>query len=199
MAVGHDGLVRDIRAGRVPGIDRLKPLFDVLGLELYFGPPRDIGPVEQITLDGTDFALVPRSKAELAAGAGVENQDEERLDYLAFRRTWLRGIGVAASQAVVAQARGDSMAPTIQPGDTLLIDTARREPPSEVRGPKDTRPAPIFALRDDGGARVKRIERAGGDTLMLLSDNRDFAPEVLDVRRAEIIGRVMWWGRTNRE
>ncbi len=40
--VGHDGLVRDIRAGRVPSVDRLEALFDYLGLEHYFGPPRQL-------------------------------------------------------------------------------------------------------------------------------------------------------------
>lgn len=35
---GHDGLIKDIRAGRVPGIDRLKALFDYLGIEIQIGP-----------------------------------------------------------------------------------------------------------------------------------------------------------------
>lgn len=37
--VGHDGLIRDIRAGRLPSIDKLQALSDYFGLELYIGPP----------------------------------------------------------------------------------------------------------------------------------------------------------------
>ncbi len=32
--VGHDGLVRDIRAGRIPSFDRLSALFEYLGIAL---------------------------------------------------------------------------------------------------------------------------------------------------------------------
>ena len=38
--VGNDGLVRDIRAGRLPGVDRLEALFEHLGLAFCFGPRR---------------------------------------------------------------------------------------------------------------------------------------------------------------
>ncbi len=38
--VGHDGLIRDIRAGRIPSADRVAALFNYLGLEAYFGPRR---------------------------------------------------------------------------------------------------------------------------------------------------------------
>ncbi|MEO0678826.1 MAG: hypothetical protein AAF192_00260 [Pseudomonadota bacterium] len=40
--VGHDGLIRDIKRGNVPTADKLAGLADVLGLEFYFGPPRDV-------------------------------------------------------------------------------------------------------------------------------------------------------------
>ncbi len=36
--VGHDGLIRDIRAGRLPSIDKLRALSDYFDLQLYFGP-----------------------------------------------------------------------------------------------------------------------------------------------------------------
>ncbi len=38
--VGHDGLIRDIRAGRMPSPDKLEALFELLGMELYLGPKR---------------------------------------------------------------------------------------------------------------------------------------------------------------
>lgn len=38
--VGHDGLIRDIRAGRLPSIDKLQALSEYFGLELYIGPRR---------------------------------------------------------------------------------------------------------------------------------------------------------------
>lgn len=197
--VGHDGLVRDIRAGRLPSLDKLEALFEHLGLELYFGPPRDTGPLEQVILDSHDFAHIPLYSAKLAAGDGATNDSAQIIDHLAFRRDWLKGIGVSPQSAVIARATGDSMAPTLQHGDALLIDRARADPPAKVRAPGDTRPAQIYALVDDGHARVKRLELASPGTLILLSDNPAHAPEIRPVAAVGIIGRVMWWGHTNRE
>lgn len=197
--VGHDGLIRDIRAGRIPSADRVQALAEVLGLEFYFGPPRDTGPFEQILLDGTEFAYIPVHEAELAAGGGADNGSEDLVGTLAFRRSWLKRIGVSASSAVLAHASGDSMSATIHDGDMLLIDRSKSEPPQLPRAPKDTRPAPIYAILDDGAARVKRIELVPGGMLALLSDNVAFAPEFRQIASVSIIGKVMWWGHTNRE
>ena len=41
MAVGTPELIRDMRRGRVPSVERFRALCEVLGLEFYVGPPRD--------------------------------------------------------------------------------------------------------------------------------------------------------------
>lgn len=197
--VGHDGLIRDIRAGRIPSADRVQALAEALDMEFYFGPRRETGPIEQIVLDSREFVHVPLHEASLAAGDGAHNDAEDIIDHLAFRRSWLTRIGVSASSAVLARAAGDSMSATIHNGDMLLIDSSKCEPPQLPRSPKDNRPAPIYAVLDDGAARVKRIELVPGGTLALLSDNTAFAPEFRPVASVSIIGRVMWWGHTNRD
>lgn len=206
LAVGHPSLIKNLRMPREGekryNLPALQKLAQVLDLEFYFGPPRDTGPVEQVILDGRDFAHIPLHQASLAAGDGAANEDEEVVDHLAFRRSWLKRIGVSASNAVLARARGDSMLPGIHCGDMVLIDRSKREVPVRPRRPEDTRPAPIYALLDGTGARVKRIERPEPDLVMLLSDNPSFPPEVLTgtkVAALNIIGKVMWWGHTNRE
>lgn len=184
------------------GLNNAQQICEALGLELYIGPPRDTGPVEQVILDGREFAQVPLHKASLAAGHGAENGAEPIVDHLAFRRDWLKRIGVAASKAVLARAQGDSMQPSIHDGDLMLIDTSRRDISIRSRTPSDQRPAPIYALLDSGGARVKRLEQPEPGIIMLLSDNPAFPPEILTGPKAaalNIIGKVMWWGHTNRE
>lgn len=44
MAVGTPELIRDMRRGRVPSVERFRALCEVLGLEFYVGPPRDNDP-----------------------------------------------------------------------------------------------------------------------------------------------------------
>lgn len=148
--------------------------------------------------DPREFAPVPLYQVELAAGTGVENHQEDLIDHLAFRRSWLKRIGVSSTNAVIARAKGDSMAPTIQGGDVVLIDL-QATGPSQLRSPEDQRPAPIYALRDDGGARIKRLVLAAPGTMALLSDNPAYPPEIRKTAEIAIIGRVKWWGHTNKE
>lgn len=146
-----------------------------------------------------DYVPVPVHAAALAAGDGCENACDDVVGHLAFRRDWLRRIGVSLTAVALARARGDSMLPSIHDGDMLLIDTAQDDAPFRVREPGDARPATIYALRDELGDRVKRIERIAPGQLMLLSDNPAFAPEVKSDTDVTILGKVVWWGHTNRE
>lgn len=196
--VGHDGLIRDIRAGRLPGIDKLETLFDLLDLEFYFGPPRDHGP-QPPEADPAALAQIPLHEALLAAGNGVENGTEHVSEYLAFRKDWLRKIGLLPSNAALARASGDSMQPVIWDGDMLLIDRSKIEPPPAAQPDRLGRHAPVFALLDDGMAKVKRLQMLDKATAVLISDNPDYPPLFAKVERLSIIGKVVWWGHTSKE
>lgn len=189
-----------LRGGKKSGttINRAQEVCRALGLELYIGPPRDHAPVPEVRLQEEDFAKIPLHAALLAAGHGTENHSEEVVDYLAFQREWLRKIGVAPSNAVLARARGDSMQPCIWDGDIVLIDRSHTEIPVRKIGSGRGR-SPIFALLDDGQARIKRIERPEEGQVMLLSDNPDHPPQFAKIETLSIIGKVLWWGHTNRE
>lgn len=203
LAVGHPSLIKNLRMPR-QGEKRynwpaLMRLADVLDLECYFGPPRDIAGAEQPpAADPQEFANIPLHEASLAAGAGAENGSEPIIDYLSFRRDWLRRIGTAPANAVLARVEGESMQPTIWAGDMVLIDTGKTEIPIRTNNAKKGRSS-VYALLDDGRARVKRIERPSEDQILLLSDNPDYTPEFADTKALTIIGKVMWWGHTNRD
>lgn len=191
-----------LRRGSSPSAEKLAGLCAAVGWEFYFGPPRSTGPSEQTIVDGADFAQIPVHKADLAAGEGADNTTEDFVGHLAFRRSWLKRIGVTAASAVLARAHGDSMLPLIHAGDMVLIDRARRNIPVRRRTTKDARLAPIYAIDDDGMARLKRVERPEPGIAILGSDNPSFPAEVLTGKKVEglhIIGKVMWWGHTNIE
>lgn len=183
-------------------LNKAQAVCAALGLELYVGPPRETGRVEQVFLDGADYAHIPLHDAMLAAGAGCDNSAEQIIDQLAFRRDWLKRIGVTAGSARLARVQGDSMQPTMWPGDMILIDTQRTTPAIRSKDSKDHRRSPIYAMIDDGEARVKRIERPAPDIMMLISDNPDYSPELRqgkDIQSIKIIGKVVWWGHTAKE
>ncbi len=166
------------------------------------GERRPERPVAQLSVDGEDYAHIPLHSGLLAAGAGAENPGDGVIDHIAFRQDWLQMIGVTASSAALARVTGDSMQPTLWPGDLLLIDTARTEPLQLRREKRDRRRSAIYAVIDQGEARVKRIDHPEPDTMILISDNPDFAPEFRkgsDLSSLSIVGKVVWWGHIAKE
>ena len=189
-AVGHDGLVRDIRAGRIPSADRVAALCDVLGLEFYLGPPRGDGgapPEASVEVDGAAFAALPLYGAELSAGPGAAlDGADEVTGRLAFRREWLARLGVSPASAMLVKVRGTSMRPTLEDCDLALVDRDRTE------GDRGR----VYALVDvSGDVLVKRLDRPDPATLVLRSDNPDFPAELrrgADLARIRVLGRVRW-------
>lgn len=154
----------------------------------------------QVSYQGIDSTIVPLHEAWLSAGAGRANGGANIIQHLAFRSDWLMRTAADASRCCLARVAGDSMLPTLCPGDMVLIDPAAPPPVVRKRTPKDTRPAPIWAILDNGEARVKRIERPADDALVILSDNPVFMPEWRigpQAATVQLIGKVVWWGHTN--
>lgn len=200
-AVGNQYLIANMGRDRygMPTTESLMALCDVLGLDFYIGLPRDVGAVTVTEVSGVEYARIPVHEAELAAGDGAHNDGETVIDHLAFRRDWLKRIGVSASAACIARVRGDSMQPTVWGGDMILIDTTRKVLSVRHRDPKDQRRPSIYALRDGNETRVKRLERPSDDLVMLVSDNPDYPPELRPLQEITVLGKVAWWGHTVRD
>lgn len=97
-------------------------------------------------------------------------------------------LGVSPSNAKIIEVQGDSMEPTLRPGDRVMIDTS------------DKRPSPpgIFAIWDGIGVVVKRIEPILGNddgALRVISDNSHHSVYECPLCDAQIIGRVVWFSR----
>ena len=79
MAVGTPELIRDMRRGRVPSVERFRALCEVLGLEFYVGPRRDNIPLRDLQrlerairttenmLDVTERNMTPEQKAQVVS------------------------------------------------------------------------------------------------------------------------------------
>lgn len=183
--VGHDGLIRDIRAGRMPSGDRLEALADYLGLEFYIGLPRPSSYSGETV--GDDFIRIPRYDVELSAGPGSMNHDNLPSSSLAFRADWLSRMAINPAKCVIVGVTGDSMEPTLYGGDLVMLDR-------QATTIKDMR---LFGVVDvDGSAKVKRLQKVDGQ-LILHSDNRAYPADVrmgVDANRMTIIGQVVWSG-----
>lgn len=129
-----------------------------------------------------------------AAGPGVNHEDDGRLEVLAFRKAWLKEQRLQAGNLSAIRSSGDSMEPTIQDGDTLLVDHSKIDPRVSRGG--------IYVLRTEDGLRVKRLSFSTvSRELIIASDNTSANPHPERIaidkifEETKIIGKVVWIGR----
>ena len=135
------------------------------------------------------FTLVPRLNVQASAGNGALTWSEEPVDFLAFQESWLRARNISPKHARVLTTKGDSMEPTIRDGDVLLIDTSIDR----------VRDNTIYIVVYGGLVLVKRVHGKFDGSLMLMSDNERYPPEIVaahDVPDLIVAGRVVWFGRS---
>jgi phage repressor protein C with HTH and peptisase S24 domain len=134
----------------------------------------------------TEFKNIPKVKARLSAGGGSFEVGSEIQGYYAFQKEWIWSKG-NPNRMILMDIFGNSMEPELKDGDTVLIDESQ----------KDIIAGAVFAVGVDDTILVKRIEKHP-NKLVLLSDNKDYAPIYLqssDCESIRVIGKVIWVGR----
>ena len=138
-------------------------------------------------MDWSQFVLLPH-RAEAAAAGSETPPDPSGTEWMALRHDWIRAnCQVEPGDLALETATGESMTPTVRDGNTLLIDTTDRT----------FRNYGIYVLEINGQRLVKRVQRKHDGTLVLISDNTAYQPDIVDKATAdhvEVIGRVVWSG-----
>ena len=188
LAVGHPSLIKNLRMPREGekryNLPSLKRLAEVLDLELYFGPQRELPGVRQVQSSNMDpaidgpggFATIPW----LGAGPGSGSAP------IAFAYAWLRDNGLTPDflQAVV-------------PDFIALPDAAIASSLALI----DTRIGPrkghkLLCYRDAGRVAIGHITFRG-DVTVVHPASTDQEPKVYDTSGPvpiTLLGRVVWMG-----
>ena len=133
---------------------------------------------------------VPLHAVRAAAGGGsfTEGTDEARTG-LSFPPDLLRRITAAPTASLkLLSVSGDSMSPSLEDGDLVMIDMSRQTPS----------PPGIFILDDGVGLVAKRIDAIPNTTpplLRLSSDNPSYSNYQRRIDEVHIVGRVVWFAR----
>src|SRR5579859_651956 len=148
---------------------------------------RPRGPVTLLGshLDRQDYVVLP--KRPEAAAAGPESPPAPPItEFIAFRRDWVRDIlGIEPDQLTVETALGESMEPSIQNGDLLLVDTT------------DTRfhSFGVYVIEIAGERLVKRVQPKLDGSLTLISENPAYEADHVppgETGAVQIVGKVLW-------
>lgn len=145
-------------------------------------------------LHGTSEPLrlpVPLLDVSAAAGGGRIGDDANADDSaLAFPPMLLRRITSAPTSSLrLITISGDSMAPTLEDGDMVMIDIGRTSPS----------PPGIFVLDDGVGLVAKRVDAVPNSfpqQLRLSSDNPAYSNYQRRIDEVRILGRVVWFARS---
>ncbi len=146
------------------------------------GAPEDAGGGKRGGLQ-----LVPRLAVGASAGAGALAEGEALAGRVGFDEAWLRKLGVEPRNVSMIRVEGDSMQPVLNDGDDIMVDKG-----AALRPLRDG----IHVIRIDGVLMVKRLARAPGGRLSVLSDNPAYPswPDH-DPAGVQVVGRVVWVGR----
>jgi phage repressor protein C with HTH and peptisase S24 domain len=131
----------------------------------------------------SDYADVPRLALSAAAGAGALAASEQPFGALRFSQGWLREMGLQSADLATMAVAGDSMVPTLQDGDEILVDRSRRALREGVH-----------VVRVGDSLLVKRVDMGRPGRVRLCSDNALYAPIDMAPDEVVVIGRVVWKG-----
>lgn len=156
-------------------------------LARYFGVPESLlgGPE---AAPAVEVVAVPRLALGASAGPGAIVGGEEAGGRMEFDRRLLRELTPHPDAVSLIKVKGDSMAPTLEDGDDILVDGADGA---------DAFRDGVYVLRLDDALVVKRLARAPqSGRIAVLSDNAAYPswPE-LEAARVAIVGRVVWVGK----
>jgi hypothetical protein len=146
------------------------------------GPPDGL-----IGRDG--LVSVKRHPVTVSAGPGAIVSEERGRPYFGFDENWLKALTPTSPEKLsIVRVEGDSMAPTLNHGDDILVDLG--DAAGRLRDG-------IYVIRVDEAVLVKRIAlHPMGRRLTVQSDNPAY-PDWPNFKINEIncIGRVIWAGR----
>jgi len=179
-------------------LDHLKPFANVLGYSpeqilLWGRYPGVAGDqTESEALHATEQVLELASPSDSAADKSKLKKRKEgshidliKPDGWFFPADFVREqLQTSPKHLLVVEAEGDSMAPTITPGDRVVVDTGHKTPS----------PDGLYAIRDSFDnviiRRLQLLRATRPSRVKIISDNPKHAVEEVDLNDLEIVGRA---------
>lgn len=124
-------------------------------------------------VNSDEYVSVPMYDVTASAGNGCFFSEERIIGHLHYLKSWVRSEGLFVKDLAVVTISGDSMSPTLNTGDAVLINTAH------------TKGDGIFLLRVGEALRVKRLQWLVDNSIRVLSDNPMYPQEIISAEAFE--------------
>lgn len=190
--------INQAELGRVLGVSRANINYkkqanvllseeDVKKIETYYNV--SLTSNETKSQNYTDIPI--RGNVTASMGYGLTVYDENKTGTYAINNKLAKDLGINLKQSEIIFAKGDSMMPTIEGGDSLLVDLTKKE----------IHDGAIYCVRIDGEVYAKRLQKLPPNKVKVISDNKEkYDPFYIDLSAElnfdfEVIGEVRWWGR----
>lgn len=136
------------------------------------------------------ISIPVRGEVSASMGYGVTVYNENQTATYSISRQLAKDLGVCNCHMEMIFAQGDSMMPTIEGGDSLLID----------RSKKEIHDGKIYCVRIESQLYAKRLQKIPPNTIVVVSDNPKYRSFEIDLSKYsdydfEVIGEIRWWGR----
>ncbi|MCF2859241.1 XRE family transcriptional regulator [Pseudoalteromonas sp. SMS1] len=136
-----------------------------------------------------DLLVVPKLDVEASAGFGAVNGAEDITEQFALNKRWLQSqLGVHSERLAFVSVRGDSMLPTLQHGDMVLVDLSQQQ----------LSKSGVYIIQTQDGLMAKRLHQKS-DHIAVISDNEAYPSWQITSDNAEqhgVAGRIVWCGRS---
>lgn len=140
-------------------------------------------------LPNKDLVYAPLFDVEASAGGGAPVLNEDITDNFAFNKQWLSSqLRVSSENIAFVTVSGDSMEPTLDDGDLILVDMSHQQVQREG----------IFLVQNHDGLFAKRLKQARDGGLQVISDNPEYPSWLIspaDDEQSRVVGKVVWCGR----
>lgn len=187
----HEDRVRNILRGRSrnPRADTVDALAMVLRVPATWllgqadtaGSPRP----SSVSVGESAGSMATIPELDTRAGGDTLADDQNRIAHWGFPSIWLVAVAGSGSDGIrVIEVQGNSMEPSLSPGDKVIIDQQQTIPS----------PPGYFALRDGIGTIIKQIEHIPNSSpscIAIKSVNRDYGTYEVASDQISIVGRVV--------
>lgn len=183
-----DKTLRDYLSGKTyPTLDRLALIADASGRSINWLATGDSAGTAISSSDICGNIKVPEYDVQASAGNGNFINNEVKVGEFSFPEAWLRQKKLYGYNLCVISAWGDSMEPSIQHEDSLLLKLLDTSEKAAYDG--------VYVLRLDGMLLVKRMKYSMKDQgHYIISDNPEydtmFVPNGEFDERIKIVGSV---------